>query len=447
MVALGAALPTAVDDAYIGTIADIQSQGHHTETRPGGRSSIEVLGYQTGMGSPRARLLNNAQRQLNIVGAVARLVWMIAGSDRLADIAYYEPKVLSYTDNRLSVPGSNYGARLFQPRPGVNQLEGAVERLREYPGTRQAAAVIWSPEDAVRASADIPCAFGVFYHIRDGALVATTAMRSNNAYLLLPYNFFEFSLLAEIVAAELGIPLGSYLHWAASMHLLDRETEGIARVVAAGPGVSIEMPNMPSDPGPLSQAYEVARFEAKVRMSTSAQDADRVFDEAGETLHQYWHALLGVLVVHRHVVSEERDRVARIADELPTYLSDPLESYLAQAKVAVGSPASVGGEQLTIIDIPDETGAGLVSAALLLAPDEEKYVLDQLQRICDEIGEELSFPNGTGEYEVLRSEVLRLAQSQVAARSETGPTSSASDRLRVTKDDVKRLITEMRSRK
>ena len=36
---------------------------------------------------------------------------------------------------------------------------------------RRAANVIWKPEDALRISKDIPCAFGLFYFPRDGELL------------------------------------------------------------------------------------------------------------------------------------------------------------------------------------------------------------------------------------------------------------------------------------
>jgi thymidylate synthase len=74
--------------------------------------------------------------------AVARFVWMVSGDDRLADIRFYEEAVTYFSDNQISVPGSNYGTRLFQPRPGLNQIEGVIARLKEDPETRRAAAVV-----------------------------------------------------------------------------------------------------------------------------------------------------------------------------------------------------------------------------------------------------------------------------------------------------------------
>lgn len=444
---LGGSLSTTVDDAFFRTLEEVRAGGHHTEVRPGGRASVEILAYQTGMTNPRARILNHPHRQLNMVGAVARAVWMIAGSDRLEDIAFYEPKVRPYTDNRISVPGSNYGARLFQPRPGVNQLEGVVARLREQPGSRQAAAVIWSPEDAVRFSADIPCAFGLFYHIRDGSLVATTAMRSNNAYLLLPYNCFEFSLIAEIVATELGCPLGDYVHWAASMHILDREAEAVNQVLETAPGTSVEMPPMPPEPSPLEQAYEVARRESLIRMATDRDSTAAAFAEARDNLAEYWHALLGVLVVHKLLSLEEFDEAQGTVDQLSDYLREPLSRHVQKARERFDATrqlaAAVGAEQLAIIEVPEVASDARIVAEAAASVPRSDFVFRQLEEACRRLEPELESPITLSEFQGLRERALELVRSRAAARSLRE--GEATDVLILSDEEVLGLIQSLRA--
>lgn len=290
-------LPVDADAAIHHTLFDILRDGLTTGTTSDGQR--ELISYQTGLARPLARITVHAARPLNITSAIARFAWMIAGNDRLADIAFYEPKVMDYSDDQLTVPGSDYGRRIMQPRPGLNQLTGVVARLREDSNSRRAATVIWSPEDAVRQSNDIPCAFGTFYHIRQESLVATTVMRSNNAFLLLPFNIFEFSLLAEVVASELGVPFRTYIHWSASMHVLNRESDRARALVEAGPSTSREMPTMPSEVGPLVQARLLAVHEAQLRQSPGRDEALGARDAAAADLHPYWLALFDVLAVHR----------------------------------------------------------------------------------------------------------------------------------------------------
>lgn len=262
-------------------------------------SSYERMYYQTGMSEPRARIMGSPFRPLNIIVAVARFTWLVSANNRVEDIAYYEPKVRGFSDDGLTVPGSDYGMRLFQPRPGLNQIQGVVDRLKKDQKSRQAAAVVWQPEDAVRQSNDIPCTFGMFFHIRKDQLDMCVNMRSNNAFRILPFNLFEFSMVHELVAASVGIPLGNYHHWAASMHVYHNEKEFPATVNIAMNEIagSLCMPEMQSELGrwrPLVMARVLGELEAKLRHCCNRDEFDKVLYEA-QQLDSYWHALFSIL--------------------------------------------------------------------------------------------------------------------------------------------------------
>jgi Thymidylate synthase len=379
-------LPDA-DAAFRRTLSDVLVHGD--EIGVGDRTSVDLANYPTTFLDMRARIVTNSVRRLDSIGAVARFVWMIAGNDRLADIAFYAPQVKGYTDDGLTVPGSSYGQRLRRPSPGLDQLPGVVERLRRDPSSRQAAAVIWSPEDAVRVSNDIPCAFGVFYRIRDGLLEATTVMRSNNAFRLLPFNMFEFSMLAELVAAELDVGTGPYVHWAASMHLLDQLGErGKARSLVQGPeSLSAVMPQMPSDGSPLEAARLLAAAEADLRHAQSASRVLALRDETSRLLGDYWMALFDVLALHALRLHGADREAAELRLAIPAYLSDGIRDVPSSA------PADDVG-QLFLVDMDEAAGSGAVKiesamrgqddSAQALARVVAKYETDSADRVSHE---------------------------------------------------------------
>ncbi len=274
---------------------------------------FEQCNYSTVLTDVRTRLLVNRVRPTNPVVAIARFVWLAAGSNRVEDIAYYEPKVRNFSDDRLSVPGSDYGMRLFQPRPGLNQLKGVVERLRKDPASRQAAAVVWQPEDAVRVSGDIPCTFGMFFNIRNNpgcpldhsetdddcrSLNMSLIMRSNNAFRILPFNIFEFTMLQEMVAAELGVPVGNYYHWASSMHVYDNANEigptrDLGALAGRNVGDTLIMDPMPANA--FDQVNILCQAEAQLRHAGDDDDIFTVLEALSPHLDTYWWNWLGVL--------------------------------------------------------------------------------------------------------------------------------------------------------
>lgn len=262
-------------------------------------TTYELLHYQTGITNPAARIMTNEARPLNIVVALARFVWMMSGNNRLEDIKYYEPKVGGFSDNGLVVPGSCYGARLFDYQSDVDQIfDGVIPRLIGDPNSRQATAVVWAPHDAVRASRDIPCTHGMFFHIRDDRLHMCVTMRSNNAFRILPFNIFEFTLLQEVVAASIQCELGDYVHWAASMHIYDNEFEmPKTRDLAYNAGADSKiMPPMPFE-DVQEQITLLCQLEAAMRHAGTQKDTDSVLQQATDYLNPYWLRLFEPLAL------------------------------------------------------------------------------------------------------------------------------------------------------
>lgn len=321
-------------------------KGGQSASRASGRDSSELLAYQIVITNARERIIWNAKSPLNAVTGIARFVWTMAGSDRLADIAFYEPRVAPYTDDGISVPGSSYGHRIVQVRPGINQLTSAITRLKEDLSSRRIAITIFQPEDIVRTSADIPCAFGLFYHVRDGQLYATLIMRSNNAITLLPFNIFEFSLLAEVVACEAGVELGPFVYQAASMHLFTSDAKRAHDIIAADVPAHPPMPPMPRDPSPLSQVPELVKLEAILRHQSAGVSKRNVAEwiEKAEPLHPYWRQLYYVLLAH--VLRENRDAAG--VKEVVSVFDSPWRELATEA---------------SLLPHPDATAAGAFSLA------------------------------------------------------------------------------------
>lgn len=234
-----------------------------------GRDTLELRNHQFSLADPRDRILWNPERSFNVYGAIARFFWMLSGSDRLKDIAFYEPKVLPFSDDALTLPGSDYGRRLLMPEPGVDQINAIVQRIREDAGTRRAVAAIYQPQDAVRESKDIPCAFGLAFHARADRLHMTMIMRSNAAWRLLPYNVFEFTLLGELVSVLAGVPLGEYTHIALSLHLYRDTEQKLAQAAAAWECTDLPAPMPAMPPTSWNDVKQMLGWESDVRYAAA----------------------------------------------------------------------------------------------------------------------------------------------------------------------------------
>ena len=324
------------------------------------KSSKEIFNFSCFLDAPLRRL--PVSKELNLPAAVARFVWMMAGSDRLADIAFYEPKVRSFSDDGISVPGSSYGQRILRARPGLNQLESAIKRLKQDPTTRRSAIAIYHPEDAVRESHDIPCAFGIFYRVLEGRLIATTLMRSNNAFVLMPYNIFEFSLLAEAVSVESNIPLAGLVHSAISMHIYQENYDAAQSVITAydsnpSQGMDISCPPIPSGSSPLESIRKLVILEADLRHASAGLSGDNIeemIDQGNVQLDPYWRQLYFLLLLY--VARKNRSQPALSA--LEAVIIDPWKSYLGMDAFRLQENTAQATAQLLDLELPVDTYKG-----------------------------------------------------------------------------------------
>ena len=292
-----------------------------------GRLTREFTNFTFTINSARARLPgpSSIPDPFSLISAVARFVWMMAGSDRLESIRHYSKGVERFTDDGFVVPGSSYGSRLFYARPGLDQIKNVVATLKNDPTSRRAMATVFQPEDTGRKSRDIPCTYGLSFMIRNGELHATTIMRSNNAWTLLPYNIFEFSLLAEVVAGRVGVPLGSYTHSCISLHLYETDFDAAYDWLAKDDSQSNPMRPI-GDLDTFDRIAALLSFEEKLRAEYTLIDGNTIRSRLREveTFQTTLRDFALILLIH----STRKNSRISLADSLLGRLSKELLPYV-----------------------------------------------------------------------------------------------------------------------
>ena len=317
------------------------------------------MNYTFVLNSPRYRLPAAAAacpEPFSLPLAAARFVWMLSGSDRLESISHYSASVANFTDDGFVVPGSSYGSRLFYARPGLDQIAHVVQILAADQSSRRAMATIYQPEDVARESNDIPCTFGLSFMIRDASLHVTTVMRSNNAWRLLPYNIFEFSLLAEVVADRIGIDFGTYTHHCLSLHLYESDCAEAAnwlKIVQQGDGLGIptaEMDPISARNDTQSKVRNLLKLEESIRADYPRYNRSTIrkyrgqIEDLGPTLSDMARLLLIKSAQKaREVESRKQARTSQdtVVDVFTEELSVQLQSYVRTAPAEL----SLSGEQ------------------------------------------------------------------------------------------------------
>ena len=110
---------------------------------------------------------------------------------------------------------SNYGWQWMRNA----QLSHIINKLRDYPDTRQAAISIYDAKEIAKYNHDTPCTYAVQFSIIDDLLCMSVYMRSNDLWYGFCNDQYQFANLQELVASMLGIEIGWYYHHAHNLHL------------------------------------------------------------------------------------------------------------------------------------------------------------------------------------------------------------------------------------
>jgi len=161
----------------------------------------------------------------------------------LEDLEKYRAEVLYGVHDHWIDPQAGkweytYHERLFAyevPGRGVfDQVAAVAAKLRAVPFTRRAQAVTWQVWNDMNIS-DPACLQRMWFRIAGGKLHMNIHMRSNDAFKAAFMNMYAFCELQKMVADEVGVQPGQYMHIADSFHIYGsyfQEFEGFLKTVA-----------------------------------------------------------------------------------------------------------------------------------------------------------------------------------------------------------------------
>lgn len=206
-----------------------------------GNVASEILNACLIVEDPTRNILTNPIRKMPMRYAVGEFLWYLSGNPSLKAISHYTKAWERMSDDGSTV-NSNYGyiiqhcqdTSVCTPNKEVylnkdtefNQFEYCYDLLKKDPNSRQAIIHIKTPRDTrIRPTKDLNCTVYCQFFVRENKLYMSTHMRSNDIWMGVPYDCFFFMNLQVIMAMKLGVEIGSYTHYAGSLHMYSRDYE------------------------------------------------------------------------------------------------------------------------------------------------------------------------------------------------------------------------------
>ena len=200
---------------------DILTFGY--DVSPRGKLTKE-LPQRTMVVDMREPVLLIPERNLSYQFMAAEAYWILTGDDRVETIAPYNKNIAQFSDDGVRYFGA-YGPKI------MDQVNYVIEKLRNDPSSRQGVINIWREKPP--ATKDVPCTISMVFSIRDRKVNCHVFMRSSDAWLGVPYDVFNFSMVAHYITARLneGIDLNPHYEpgvlflTAASAHIYEQHFE------------------------------------------------------------------------------------------------------------------------------------------------------------------------------------------------------------------------------
>jgi thymidylate synthase len=171
------------------------------------------------------------ERKLNHNFMTGEAWWILDGRNDVRSLSKYMGKIKRYSDDGVRFFGA-YGPKI------VDQLSYCIKILVEDRDTRQSCLTIWRQNPPF--SKDIPCTVSLQFFLREDRLYTVANMRSQDIWLGLPYDAFNFSAISFFMCLSLRdilkqptLKLGELYINAASRHIYETNYQEARKVSKA----------------------------------------------------------------------------------------------------------------------------------------------------------------------------------------------------------------------
>jgi len=134
--------------------------------------------------------------------------------------------------------GNVYGAqwRKWKTTQGetIDQLKEVIQQIKTTPDSRRLIVSAWNPEDVPNMALP-PCHTLFQFYVADGKLSCQLYQRSADIFLGVPFNIASYALLTHLIAHEVGLEVGEFVHTLGDAHLYSNHTKQMEKQLAREP--------------------------------------------------------------------------------------------------------------------------------------------------------------------------------------------------------------------
>lgn len=115
----------------------------------------------------------------------------------------------------------------------IDQLQDAIDQIKNNPDSRRIIVNAWNPEDVINAGAKgskaalPPCHVMFQFYVANGKLSCMLTQRSGDTFLGIPFNIASYALLTHLIAHECELEVGEFVHSIGDAHIYSNHVEQV----------------------------------------------------------------------------------------------------------------------------------------------------------------------------------------------------------------------------
>lgn len=296
-----------VNDALLLGLRALKEEGVDRDSRNG---PVRVFPgpVTTHYKHPEERVLFYPERDANPYFHFMESLWMISGRRDVEWISRFSSNIANYSDDGVTFHGA-YGYRWrnwFLEREHmpdgisreigvIDQLETIANLLKQNHDDRRVVLQMWDTEtDLGMNGKDFPCNLICTFRINPYGKLDMTVFNRSNDMIWGAYgaNAVHFSMLQEVMAAWVGVPMGGYWQVSTNFHGYHATLDKHAPLFDISPGFDPyelgEFVPLPVVNGPIEQWFQDLHMFMDVGPAIGLQD--KFFKKTAVPMLQSWDA-------------------------------------------------------------------------------------------------------------------------------------------------------------
>lgn len=237
---------------YLRIMRRLINEGDYREGRNGATYSLfgEQMRFDLRDGFP---LLTT--KRVHFKSVIVELLWMLRGDTNVKYLHDHNVTIWDEWMNEYGELGPVYGHQWrsweypskvhWDSIDEVDQISAVIKSLRDDPYSRRHIVSAWNVGD-IPEMALPPCHTLFQFHVSRGRLNCQLYQRSADWFLGVPFNIASYALLTHLIAREVELEPGEFIHTFGDLHLYANHIEAAETQLMREPR---DMPNLFINPG------------------------------------------------------------------------------------------------------------------------------------------------------------------------------------------------------